>query len=139
MSIEEENYLWYHAIIVLDTSTLGNLYRMAEEPKQTLLEIFDIVKKRIWLPGHVVYEYKKNREELIESSFSSYYLPKQGVFVNRYEAEMNEFLKDNISDNYHPYLEENPDAFVSVSSASAVYGRGFDEMKTGLERKKKQK
>ena len=106
MSIEEENYLWDHAIIVLDTSTLGNLYRMAEEPKQTLLEIFDIVKKRIWLPGHVVYEYKKNREELIGSSFSSYYLPKQGVFVNRYEAEMNEFLKDNISDNYHPYLEE---------------------------------
>ena len=33
----------------------------------------------------------------------------------------------------------DPDAFVSVSSASAVYGRGFDEMKTGLERKKKQK
>ena len=106
LTIEEENYLWDKAVIVLDTSTLGNLYRMAEEPKQTLLDIFNIVKKRIWLPGHVVYEYKKNRDELIESSFSSYNLPKQGVFVNRYEAEMNEFLKDNVSDNYHPYLEE---------------------------------
>ena len=28
-------------------------------------------------------------------------------------------------------------AFVSVSSASGVYGEGFDEMKTGLKLKKK--
>ncbi|MCR5364236.1 MAG: YitT family protein [Bacteroidales bacterium] len=31
----------------------------------------------------------------------------------------------------------DPNAFVSVSSASAVYGQGFDEMRTGLDRKKK--
>lgn len=102
---DEENYLWDKAVIVLDTSTLGNLYCMAEEPKQTLLEIFDIVKKRVWLPAHVVYEYKKNRNDLIERSFESYFLPKQGVYVNKYEAEMAEFLKENSSDNYHPYLE----------------------------------
>ena len=34
--------------------------------------------------------------------------------------------------------EIDPGAFVSVSAASAVYGQGFDEMKTGIERKKKQ-
>lgn len=34
--------------------------------------------------------------------------------------------------------EIDPGAFVSVSSASAVYGQGFDEMRTGLDRKKKQ-
>ena len=28
-------------------------------------------------------------------------------------------------------------AFVSVSAVSSVYGQGFDEMKTGIERKKK--
>lgn len=32
----------------------------------------------------------------------------------------------------------DPGAFVSVSSASAVYGQGFDEMRTGIDRKKKQ-
>lgn len=31
----------------------------------------------------------------------------------------------------------DPGAFVSVSSASAVYGQGFDEMRTGIDRKKK--
>ena len=31
----------------------------------------------------------------------------------------------------------DPNAFVSVSSASAVYGEGFEEMKTGIELKKK--
>ena len=30
-------------------------------------------------------------------------------------------------------------AFVSVSSASDVYGEGFDEMKTGLDHKNKKK
>ncbi len=107
LSNVEEDYLWANAVIVLDTSTLGNLYCMAEEPKHTLLEIFNIVQKRIWLPGQVVYEYKKHREDLVENSFVAYNLPKQGVFVNRYEAEMDEFLKENNSDSYHPYLESH--------------------------------
>lgn len=106
LTVEEEDYLWNKAIIVLDTSTLGNLYCLAEEPKKTLLEIFDIVKHRIWLPGYVVYEYTKNREELVENSFQSYFLPKEGVYVNRYESEMNAFLDNHRNDNYHPYLEQ---------------------------------
>lgn len=105
LTINDEDYLWDNAVIVLDTSTLGNLYCLAEEPKKTLLEIFEIVKKRIWLPGHVVYEYRKNREDLVENSFEAYNLPKDGVFVNKYETEMNAFLSENRSDNYHPYLE----------------------------------
>ena len=42
LTAEKEDYPWNHAVIVLDTSTLGNLYCMAEEPKQTLLDIFKI-------------------------------------------------------------------------------------------------
>lgn len=105
---EEESYLWDKAVIVLDTSTLGNLYCMAEEPKKTLLDIFEIVKERIWLPGHVVYEYRKNRNDLVEYSFRAYNLQKDGIFsyLNKYESEMNTFLADHRSDNYHPYLEE---------------------------------
>lgn len=105
LSLEEEEYLWNKAIVVLDTSTLGNLYCMAEEPKQILLDIFEIVKKRIWLPGHVVYEYKKNRGDLIERSFAAYNTPSFSTFINGYSSEMNTFLADHRSDNYHPYLE----------------------------------
>lgn len=105
LSEEDEKYIWDNAIIVLDTSTLGNLYCLAEEPKRTLIEIFEIVKKRIWLPGHVVYEYKKNRDDLVAYSFRAYDLPKDGVFVNKYESEMDSFLANHRSDKYHPYLE----------------------------------
>ena len=105
LTAEEEDFLWNKAVIVFDTSTLGNLYCMGEEPKKTLLDIFDIVKRRIWLPAHVIYEYHKNRNELIENSFMAYNLPKQGVLVNGYEAEMNSFLANHRSDSYHPYLE----------------------------------
>ena len=118
LTAEKEDYLWNHAVIVLDTSTLGNLYCMAEEPKQTLLDIFKIVEKRVWLPGHVVYEYKKNRTDLIERSFESYFLPKQGVYVNKYESEMNEFLKENSSDNYHPYLD--PKSLKVIEAADTI-------------------
>ena len=106
---EQEDELWAKADIVLDTSTLGNLYCLAEEPKKTLLEIFEIesVKKRVWLPGHVIYEFIKNREDLIENSFEAYNLPKEGVYVNKYESEMDAFLANNRCDNYHPYLEES--------------------------------
>ena len=120
LTIEDEDYLWNHAIIVLDTSTLGNLYCMAEEPKKTLIDIFEIVKERIWLPGHVVYEYSKNREDLVEYSFRAYNLPKEGIFayLNKYESEMNTFLADHRSDNYHPYLEEN--SLVKVEEADRI-------------------
>ena len=113
-----EERLWNEAIIVLDTSTLGNLYCLAEEPKKTLIEIFDIVKKRIWLPGRVVYEYRKNRKELVENSFDSYFLPKDGVYVNKYETEMNAFLSEHRSDNYHPYLE--PQAIAKIEKADKL-------------------
>ncbi|MBQ8047220.1 MAG: DUF4935 domain-containing protein [Prevotella sp.] len=118
LSKDEKNALWSKATIVFDTSTLGNLYCMAEEPKKTLLEIFGIVKSRLWLPAHVVYEYKKNREALIENSFAPYGLPKQGVYVNRYEAEMDAFLKDNDNDTYHPYLE--PSSLDKIKVADKV-------------------
>lgn len=38
LSYDEEDYLWEKAVIVLDTSTIGNLYCMGDEPKQTLIE-----------------------------------------------------------------------------------------------------
>ena len=118
LSSEEEDFIWHNGIIVLDTSTLGNLYCLAEEPKKTLLEIFEIVKQRIWLPGHVVYEYKKNRDELVENSFDAYNLPLEGVYVNKYEAEMNSFLSNHRSDNYHPYLE--PESLAKIEKSDKV-------------------
>lgn len=102
---EEADELWTRAVIVLDTSTLGNMYCMAEEPKKTLIDIFGIVKNQLWLPGQVLYEYRKNREKLVENSFVLYALPKVGVYVNRYESEINAFLNENASETYHPYLE----------------------------------
>ena len=102
---EEADVLWAKAVIVLDTSTLGNMYCMAEEPKKTLIDIFGVVKNQLWLPAQVVYEYRKNREKLVENSFVAYALPKEGVYVNRYESEMNAFLNENGSETYHPYLE----------------------------------
>jgi hypothetical protein len=73
---KEAAELWAKGVIVLDTSTLGNMYCMADEPKKTLIDIFGVVQNQLWLPAQVVYEYRKNREKLVENSFVAYALPR---------------------------------------------------------------
>lgn len=130
LSKDEADALWANAVIVLDTSTLGNMYCMAEEPKKTLIEIFGIVKNRLWIPGQVVYEYRKNREKLVENSFVAYGLPKEGVYVNRYESEMNAFLNEIASDTYHPYL--NPASIEKIKRADKLVRENLQIIKTEI-------
>lgn len=127
---EEADELWSNANIVLDTSTLGNMYCMAEEPKKTLIEIFGIVKNRLWIPGQVMYEYRKNREKLVENSFLKYGLPKDGVYVNRYESEIKAFLNENASETYHPYLE--PASIEKIKKADILVRENLQIIKTEI-------
>ena len=46
--------------------------------------------------------------------------------------------KTQMSELTKAIKELDPKAFVSISSATSVYGEGFEEMKTGFVRKKKQ-
>lgn len=104
---KEEDFLWDKAIIVLDTSTLGNLYCMAEEPQKTLVDIFQLIKDRIWLPGHVVYEYQKNKGELIQDSFSNYNISQDAFPGQSYPLEISEFISKNSNEKFHPYIEDS--------------------------------
>lgn len=59
---ELEEHLLDVAKIVFDTSALLRLYYLAPKHMKTLIDIFQILKERIWLPAHVLEEYTRNRE-----------------------------------------------------------------------------
>ena len=65
MNNEREDALWKDALIVFDTNAICTIYRMTKDTQETILEILEYLKDKLWIPGHVLYEYKKNRVEVI--------------------------------------------------------------------------
>lgn len=56
---------WKTALFVFDTNVLLNLYRYQERTREELLEMFDKLADRIWIPHHVALEFQRNRLTVI--------------------------------------------------------------------------
>lgn len=69
---KEFSALWEEATLVLDTNMLLNVYRYQEETRERLFEILEKLKERLWIPHRVMYEYQKNRLEVIAEQFKVY-------------------------------------------------------------------
>lgn len=106
MTSEREEKLWKNALIVLDTNSICAMYRMTKETQKTMLEILKHLGNRIWIPGHVLYEYKKNRIEVIKEPISRWY-GNPDFFSNNYIQQLQNFVKKIEEQKYyHPYFEE---------------------------------
>lgn len=103
---DREKNLWDNAIFVFDTSALCDMYRMSTRAKETMVEVLNFYKDRIWIPSHVFYEYKKNRINVIKEPIGKRYVnPK--FFNNNLIHEINQFLKSlEEKPDYHPYIDE---------------------------------
>lgn len=105
MTEEREKALWEDALIVFDTNAICSLYNMTEETQNKMLGIIDFLKDRVWIPGHVLYEYKKNRMNAIRQSMSTWYA--NPAFINdKYLYHLKEFVR-KIEEQayYHPYFD----------------------------------
>lgn len=108
MTLEElSKEQWDDCLIVFDTSAICKMYDMTDQTKKTMVEILDYLKDRIWIPGHVVSEYHKNRIKVIHNPlnekykvpdcFSTKSLKEKGrPFINK--------LKD--AKEYHPFISK---------------------------------
>lgn len=56
---------WGTALFVFDTNVLLNLYRYQERTREELLETFEKLAERIWIPHHVALEFQRNRLNVI--------------------------------------------------------------------------
>jgi hypothetical protein len=62
---EEFNQLWENCLFVPDANVLLDLYRFSEKTRNELMEVFESIKLRIWLPHQAGKEFFDNRPEVI--------------------------------------------------------------------------
>ncbi len=62
---EEKKQLWKTATFVFDTNVFLNLYRYSTKTREQLIEAFEKLDTRIWMPYQVAKEYCKNRYKVI--------------------------------------------------------------------------
>lgn len=110
---DKEKRLWNEAYFVFDTSALLDLYSF---PEPTRVKFFnDIIKKikdRVWMPGHVQYEFLKNRNSVIRKTVSENYLPLRDDFLKsignsltKAKNQLEDFKQRTSSPRKHPYIE----------------------------------
>lgn len=64
--------LWENCIFVLDANTLLNLFRFSKESRDSIFDLLDSIKHRIWIPHQVALEYHRNLENVISSQKNEY-------------------------------------------------------------------
>lgn len=113
---KKEKELWKNAVIVFDSSALLDFYYI---PKHTRGKIFDSLfetelKKRLWIPSHVQFEYMKNREKTIQKPIIENYKPLKDEHIkiiidsiSLIENKCNDLKDKTRKDDKHPYLEQS--------------------------------
>ena len=67
-SHKEKNDLWNTATFVFDTNVFLNLYRYSNKTRDQLIESFEWLKSRIWMPYQVALEFCKERYSVINEA-----------------------------------------------------------------------
>src|SRR5699024_1750748 len=65
MHPDAKRELFKTATVVLDTNILLSLYRQSARGSEQLLEILAKIRDRLWIPDHVIWEFVKNRPNVI--------------------------------------------------------------------------
>jgi rRNA-processing protein FCF1 len=92
--------LLHHAIIVVDTNVLLNLYRSSEKTSDELLKLLGAAKNQLWLPHQVGLEYHQNLDEVI-AEVRSRHVGVDKVLVNAFNK-----LRIVFSEYRHPFIRE---------------------------------
>lgn len=62
---QEKSSLWESGTFVFDTNVLLQLYQCSKTTRTSILEAFEHLNKRIWIPAQVALEFALGRDELI--------------------------------------------------------------------------
>jgi hypothetical protein len=68
LSNKEKNNLWNTATFIFDTNVFLNLYRYSNKTRNQLIESFESLKTRIWMPYQVALEFCKDRYSVIDEA-----------------------------------------------------------------------
>lgn len=133
---------WDELMIVFDTSALCKMYDMTNSAKHTMISVREYLKDRIFIPGHVMTEYNKNRIKVINNPLQEKYkIP--ACFVNTaLKVDGKKFIERLGKGNYyHPFISEEAykraikkldDAIDALSRINTVLKDEFDIRKAEI-------
>ncbi|MGP5309620.1 PIN-like domain-containing protein [Vreelandella alkaliphila] len=99
---EDLNYLWGECVFVFDANVIINLYRYSDDTKDSLLNVLEAYKDRVWISHQAAKEYLKNRTSVIaeeETNFVSA-ASKVETFVKDFQTFVGEQRK-------HPFVKDS--------------------------------
>ncbi|MBR4096384.1 MAG: DUF4935 domain-containing protein [Oscillospiraceae bacterium] len=64
----EKNNLWSSATFIFDTNIFLNLYRYSNKTRNQLINAFELLKARVWMPYQVAWEFCKDRYSIIDEA-----------------------------------------------------------------------
>ncbi|MCB2361957.1 PIN-like domain-containing protein [Clostridium estertheticum] len=113
LSSEREIQMWKECIFVFDTCALLDFYSFSTKSQQNIFDtIFEKIEERLWIPGHVEYEFLKNREKSMVKPFSEKYglLQKEilkpiSKNIKELKAEVGQLSTRTKKQNSHPYID----------------------------------
>ena len=117
-----------YAYVVMLTFSFGIDYVLLGNKSSVQLLVFS--KKYKEIADHIIYDVERGVTALQSVGWYSQKDSKVLLIILR---------KNEMSEVINEIKRIDKDAFVSVSSATSVYGEGFEEIKTGLSLKKKNK
>lgn len=116
-----------YAYVVMITFSFGVDYVLLGNKSSVQLLVFSTKYQEI--ADHIIYDVQRGVTALKSIGWYSQKESKVLLIILR-KNQMNEVI------NEIKHIDK--DAFVSVSTANSVYGEGFEEIKTGIRRKKKE-
>jgi hypothetical protein len=96
--ISDIESLWDECIFVLDANVLLSLYRYSDSTRSELLQVFDALADRLWIPNQVASEYLNNRLTVIGEQSKIY-----DDAIKKIEA-LRKSLENN---NQHPFVSKD--------------------------------
>ena len=112
MDDEKEKKMWNNAIFVFDTCALHDFYFLKLNYRLKIYEeVFKKHNQRFWIPGHVEFEFLKNRKKVISKPADMHYVGlennlKSMVNALNVKSKLSTIIESTKDDDKHPYIEQ---------------------------------
>lgn len=113
MNEEKEERMWKNAIFIFDTCALHDFYFLKKDYRSKIFEeVFKKNKDRFWIPGHVEFEFLKNRDKIIKKPVHINYdkleneLKSMSKSLN-VKGVLKTIIESTKKDDKHPHIEQN--------------------------------
>jgi ASC-1-like (ASCH) protein len=108
----DEKQLWNEAALIFDSSALLDYYTVPKPARENIYaKVLTPHKSRFWIPGHVQFEFLKNREKVIVKPVNEQYKPLKETNLRKIEDGIKSIetqisdLQNKIKDpGNHPHL-----------------------------------